>query len=392
MQDVYIVAAARSPIGNLNGMFAGMSAVDLGSQLIRQLLAQHRIATDSIDEVILGHVLTAGCGQNTARQAAIHAGIATHTPAMTINKVCGSGLKAVHLGAQAIALGDARLVVAGGMESMSQAAHVLPNARNGKKMGNWELVDSMLHDGLRDAFGHYHMGITAENLAQRFHISREVQDAFALRSQQKAAAAIAANRFSDEIVPIEVQRRRGEALLISQDESPRPDTSEELLARLKPAFTPDGSVTAGNASGINDGAAAVILCDEHTLAHLGCEPLAKITAWANAAIEPEIMGYAPVPSTRNCLQKAGWHLDELDLIEANEAFAVQAITVNQELGWDVDKVNVNGGAIALGHPIGASGCRVLVTLLHEMRRRNVSKGLATLCIGGGQGVAIAVER
>ncbi|MCP5359002.1 MAG: acetyl-CoA C-acetyltransferase [Pseudomonadales bacterium] len=392
MQDVYIIAAGRSPIGNFNGMFAGLSAVELGSQLIRQLLAQHNIAADSVDEVILGHVLTAGCGQNTARQAAIHAGIATHTPAMTINKVCGSGLKAVHLAAQAIALGDARLIVAGGMESMSQAAHVLPNARNGKKMGNWELLDSMLHDGLRDAFNNYHMGITAENLAQRFHISREAQDAFALRSQQKAAAAVAANRFHDEILPIAVPTRRGEALRISQDESPRPDTSEELLARLRPAFASDGSVTAGNASGINDGAAAVILCDEHTLKRLGCEPLAKITAWASAAIEPEIMGYAPVPATRRCLQKAGWHVDELDLIEANEAFAVQAITVNQELGWDVDKVNVNGGAIALGHPIGASGCRVLVTLLHEMRRRNARKGLATLCIGGGQGVAIAVER
>ncbi|MCB1664141.1 MAG: acetyl-CoA C-acetyltransferase [Pseudomonadales bacterium] len=392
MQDVYIIAAGRSPIGNFNGMFAGLSAVELGSQLIRQLLAQHSIAADSVDEVILGHVLTAGCGQNTARQAAIHAGIATHIPAMTINKVCGSGLKAVHLAAQAIALGDARLIVAGGMESMSQAAHVLPNARNGKKMGNWELLDSMLHDGLRDAFNNYHMGITAENLAQRFHISREAQDAFALRSQQKAAAAVAANRFHDEILPIAVPTRRGEALRISQDESPRPDTSEELLARLRPAFASDGSVTAGNASGINDGAAAVILCDEHTLKRLGCEPLAKITAWASAAIEPEIMGYAPVPATRRCLQKAGWHVDELDLIEANEAFAVQAITVNQELGWDVDKVNVNGGAIALGHPIGASGCRVLVTLLHEMRRRNARKGLATLCIGGGQGVAIAVER
>lgn len=392
MQDVYIIAAARTPIGNFNGMFSGLPAVELGGQLIQQLLARHAITADSVDEVILGHVLTAGCGQNTARQASIRAGIESHTPAMTINKVCGSGLKAVHLAAQAIALGDARLVVAGGMESMSQAAHVLPNARNGRKMGNWELLDSMLSDGLLDAFHGYHMGITAENLARRFHLSREAQDAFALNSQRRAAAAIAANRFADEILAIAMPQKRGDPMLITADESPRPDTSEELLARLKPAFTPDGSVTAGNSSGINDGAAAVILCNGDTVKRLGCEPLARIRAWANAAIAPEIMGYAPVPATRNCLRKAGWKLDELDLIEANEAFAVQALTVNQELGWDPAIVNVNGGAIALGHPIGASGCRVLVTLLHEMRRRNAHKGLATLCIGGGQGVAIAVER
>lgn len=392
MQDVYIIAAGRSAIGNFHGVFADLSAVELGSQVIGQLLHKHQIDPSLVDEVILGHVLTAGCGQNTARQASIRAGIGIATPAMTINKVCGSGLKAVHLGAQAIALGDAQLIVAGGMESMSQSAHVLPHARRGQKMGNWELVDSMLNDGLWDAFNNYHMGITAENIAEKFNISREAQDAFALESQHKAAAAMKANRFANEILPINIPQRHGDPIIVDRDQGPRPDTSSELLARLKPAFKADGTVTAGNASGLNDGAAVVILCNKAMLDKLGLPPLARITAYANAAVDPAIMGMAPVTATRNCLVKAGWRLDELDLIESNEAFAVQAIAVTDELQWDTTKLNVNGGAIALGHPIGASGCRILVTLLHEMIRRDVNKGLATLCIGGGQGVAITIER
>tara|TARA_R110001592_G_scaffold123096_2_gene330602 strand:+ start:1109 stop:2287 length:1179 start_codon:yes stop_codon:yes gene_type:complete len=392
MQDVYIIAAGRSAIGNFQGVLAELSAVDLGSQVIFQLLEKYKIDPSLIDEVILGHVLTAGCGQNTARQASIRAGIGNQTPAMTINKVCGSGLKAVHLGAQSIALGDAQLVVAGGMESMSQSGHVLPHARQGQKMGNWELVDSMLHDGLWDAFNDYHMGITAENIAAKYNISRDRQDAFALDSQHKAAAAMKVNRFAAEILPISIPQRRGDPIIVDSDQGPRPDTSAELLARLKPVFKADGTVTAGNASGLNDGAAAVVLCNKAMLDKLGVSPLAKISAYANAAIDPAIMGMAPVTATRNCLAKAGWHVDELDLIESNEAFAVQALAVTEQLQWDSTKLNVNGGAIALGHPIGASGCRVLVTLLHEMIKRDVNKGLATLCIGGGQGVAIAIER
>ena len=392
MQDVYIIAAGRSAIGNFHGILADLSAVELGSQVIAQILDKHRIDPSLIDEVILGHVLTAGCGQNTARQASIRAGIGIATPAMTINKVCGSGLKAVHLGTQAIALGDAQLIVAGGMESMSQSAHVLPHARRGQKMGNWELVDSMLNDGLWDAFNDYHMGITAENIAEKFNISREAQDAFALDSQRKAAAAMEEDRFTAEIVPINIPQRKGDPIIVDRDQGPRPDTSPELLARLKPAFKADGTVTAGNASGLNDGAAVVVLCNKAMLEKLGIAPLARIKAYANAAVDPAIMGMAPVTATRNCLAKAGWRVDELDLIESNEAFAVQALAVTEQLQWDTTKLNVNGGAIALGHPIGASGCRVLVTLLHEMIRRDVSKGLATLCIGGGQGVAIAIER
>lgn len=392
MQDVYIIAAGRSAIGNFHGVLADLSAVELGSQVIAQLLGQHRIDPSLIDEVILGHVLTAGCGQNTARQASIGAGIGISTPAMTINKVCGSGLKAVHLGAQAIALGDAQLIVAGGMESMSQSAHVLPHARRGQKMGNWELVDSMLKDGLWDAFNDYHMGITAENIAEKYHISREAQDVFALESQRKAAAAMEAGHFDTQILPVNIPQRKGEPICVDRDQGPRPDASPELLARLKPAFKSDGTVTAGNASGLNDGAAAVILCNKAMLDKLGLTPLARITAFANAAVDPAIMGMAPVTATRNCLSKAGWRVEDLDLIESNEAFAVQALAVTEQLQWDTTKLNVNGGAIALGHPIGASGCRILVTLLHEMIRRDVNKGLATLCIGGGQGVAIAIER
>lgn len=392
MQDVYIIAAGRSAIGNFQGVLADLSAVELGSQVIAQLLDRHQIDPSLIDEVILGHVLTAGCGQNTARQASIRAGIGIATPAMTINKVCGSGLKAVHLGAQAIALGDAQLIVAGGMESMSQSAHVLPNARRGQKMGNWELVDSMLKDGLWDAFNDYHMGITAENIAEKYGISREAQDAFALDSQRKATAAMEAGRFADELLPINIPQRKGEPIIVARDQGPRPETSPELLARLKPVFKKNGTVTAGNASGLNDGAAAVILCNKAMLKKLGLTPMARITAYANAAVDPAIMGMAPVTATRNCLAKSGWRVEELDLIESNEAFAVQALAVTAQLQWDTAKLNVNGGAIALGHPIGASGCRVLVTLLHEMIRRDLSKGLATLCIGGGQGVAIAIER
>lgn len=392
MQDVYIIAAGRSAIGNFQGVLANLSAVELGSQVIAQLLDKYHIDPRLVDEVILGHVLTAGCGQNTARQASVRAGIGIATPAMTINKVCGSGLKAVHLGAQAVALGDAQLIVAGGMESMSQSAHVLPNARSGKKMGNWELVDSMLKDGLWDAFNDYHMGVTAENIAEKYNISRQAQDAFALDSQRKAAAALASGRFVNEILPIRILGRKGAATIVDRDEGPRPDASPELLARLKPVFKEDGTVTAGNASGLNDGAAAVVLCNKLMLDKLGIAPLAKISAYANAAVDPAIMGMAPVTASRNCLHKAAWHVEELDLIESNEAFAVQALAVTNELQWDTAKLNVNGGAIALGHPIGASGCRVLVTLLHEMIARDAHKGLATLCIGGGQGIAIAIER
>jgi len=311
MQDVYIIAAGRSAIGNFHGVLADLSAVELGSQVIAQLLDQHQIDPSLVDEVILGHVLTAGCGQNTARQASIRAGIGIATPAMTINKVCGSGLKAVHLGTQAIALGDAQLIVAGGMESMSQSAHVLPHARRGQKMGNWELVDSMLKDGLWDAFNDYHMGITAENIAEKYNISREAQDAFALDSQHKAAAAMEADRFAAEILPISIPQRKGEPIIVDRDQGPRPDTSPELLARLKPVFKEDGTVTAGNASGLNDGAAAVILCNKAMLDKLGLAPLARITAYANAAVDPAIMGMAPVTATRNCLSKAGWQVNEL---------------------------------------------------------------------------------
>jgi acetyl-CoA C-acetyltransferase len=392
MQDIFIAAAGRSAIGSFNGALSDLSAVEMGGQVIRQLLQRHAIDPALVDEVILGHVLSAGCGQNTARQASLGAGIGITTPAMTINKVCGSGLKAVHLGAQAIALGDAQLVVAGGMESMSQAVHVLPHSRQGQKMGNWQLIDSMLHDGLIDAFNGYHMGITAENLAEKYGISRQQQDAFALSSQRKAVSAMSAGRFVDEIIPLRISQRKGDALIVDQDQGPRPDSSPELLTRLKPAFKADGTVTAGNCSGINDGAAVVVLCDAEMLKKLALTPLASIRACASAGVDPSIMGIGPVPATRRCLSKAGWRIGDLDLIEANEAFAAQALAVAQELQWDASRVNVNGGAIALGHPIGASGCRVLVTLLHEMVRRDVRKGLATLCIGGGQGVAIAVER
>lgn len=392
MQEVVIVAAGRSAIGTFQGELSGLPATEIGSQLIRALITQNNINAELIDEVIMGHVLTAGCGQNTARQASINAGLPLTTPAMTINKVCGSGLKAVHLAAQAIVSGDAQMIVAGGMENMSQSAHVLPNSRNGQKMGHWQAVDTMLHDGLWDAFNNYHMGITAENLADKYQISREQQDEFAALSQQKAQAAIESGRFSSEIVPVSIPQRKGQPRVFDQDQGPRPDTTADTLSRLAPVFKPGGTVTAGNASGLNDGAAAVIVCSKQHADSLGLNALVTIKAWANAGVDPAIMGIGPVSATKAVLAKAGWTLDEVDLIEANEAFAAQALAVAHELKWDMNKVNVNGGAIALGHPIGASGCRVLVTLIHEMIRRDAKKGIATLCIGGGQGVAIAVER
>jgi acetyl-CoA C-acetyltransferase len=392
MQEVVIVAAGRSAIGTFQGELSTVPATELGSQIIKALIARHGINPTDVNEVIMGHVLTAGCGQNTARQTSIRAGLGIETPAMTINKVCGSGLKAVHLAAQAIVTGDAEMIVAGGMENMSLSAHVLPNSRSGQKMGHWQAIDTMLHDGLWDAFNNYHMGITAENLVDKYQISREEQDAFALSSQQKALAAMESGRFSGEIIPISIPQKKGAVTLFDKDQGPRAGTTLEGLARLPAAFKPGGSVTAGNASGLNDGAAAVIVCSKARADALGLKPLVTIKAWANAGVDPAIMGIGPVSATRRVLAKAGWTLDEVDLIEANEAFAAQSLAVARELQWDMNKVNVNGGAIALGHPIGASGCRVLVTLIHEMIRRDVKKGIATLCIGGGQGVAIAVER
>ena len=392
MQEVVIVAATRTAIGSFQGALADVPATDLGAAVIRRLLEQTGLDGAQVDEVILGHVLTAGAGQNTARQAAIKAGLPHAVPALTLNKVCGSGLKALHLGAQAIRCGDAEVIIAGGMENMSLAPYVLPKARTGLRMGHGQLVDTMISDGLWDAFNDYHMGITAENLVDKYAISREEQDAFAAASQQKAIAAIEAGRFANEITPILIPQRKGEPLAFVTDEQPRAGTTAETLAKLRPAFKKDGSVTAGNASSLNDGAAAVLLMSAAKAQVLGLPVLAKIKAYANAGVDPAIMGIGPVSATRRSLEKAGWTLDQLDLIEANEAFAAQALSVGKELGWDAGKVNVNGGAIALGHPIGASGCRVLVTLLHEMLKRDAKKGLATLCIGGGQGVALLLER
>ncbi|AXI60979.1 acetyl-CoA C-acetyltransferase [Pseudomonas kribbensis] len=392
MQDVVIVAATRTAIGSFQGSLATVSAVDLGAAVIRQLLEQTGLDGAQVDEVIMGQVLTAGAGQNPARQSAIKAGLPHAVPAMTLNKVCGSGLKALHLGAQAIRCGDADVIIAGGQENMSLANYVMPGARTGLRMGHAQIVDTMISDGLWDAFNDYHMGITAENLVEKYEISREQQDAFAAASQQKAAAAIEAARFVDEITPILIPQRKGDPVAFKVDEQPRGDTTAESLAKLRPAFKKDGSVTAGNASSLNDGAAAVILMSAEKAKALGLPVLAKIAAYANAGVDPAIMGIGPVSATRRCLDKAGWSIGQLDLIEANEAFAAQSLAVAKDLQWDLDKVNVNGGAIALGHPIGASGCRVLVTLLHEMIKRDAKKGLATLCIGGGQGVALALER
>ncbi|MFZ6049786.1 acetyl-CoA C-acetyltransferase [Pseudomonas sp. CR3202] len=392
MQDVVIVAATRTAIGSFQGALANIPAHELGAAVIRQLLAQTGLKGEQVDEVILGQVLTAGAGQNPARQAAVLAGLPHAVPAMTLNKLCGSGLKALHLGIQAIRCGDAEVIIAGGQESMSLAPYILPAARTGLRMGHAKALDSLIHDGLTDAFNDYHMGVTAENLVAKYGLTREQQDAFAAASQQKAAAAIEAGRFKDEITPILIPQRKGEPVAFETDEGPRAGTTAESLAKLKPAFKKDGSVTAGNASTLNDGAAAVVLMSAAKAEALGLPVLARIKGYANAGVDPAIMGIGPVDATRRCLAKAGWSLADLDLIEANEAFAAQALSVSQELGWDMAKVNVNGGAIALGHPIGASGCRVLVTLLHEMIKRDAKKGLATLCIGGGMGVALAIER
>lgn len=393
MQDVVIVAATRTPIGSFHGALAPLPAVELGACVIRALLEKTALPADAIDEVIFGQVLTAGCGQNPARQTALRAGLPVTTPAVTLNLVCGSGLKAVLQAAQAIRCGDAEIVIAGGQESMSNAPYLLDGARTGLRLGHASMKDSVVHDGLWDAFNDYHMGITAENLAERFVISREQQDAFALRSQRKATLALEAGYFSAEITPLNVPQGKKPPRRVERDEQPRGDTQAEKLAQLKPAFRPgDGTVTAGNASSINDGAAAVMLMSASRAAALNLPALARIAGYAVSGVDPAVMGIGPVEASQQCLQRAGWTLAQVDLIEANEAFAAQALAVGQVLDWDESKVNVNGGAIALGHPIGASGCRILVTLLHEMARRNVGKGLATLCVGGGQGVALAVER
>jgi acetyl-CoA C-acetyltransferase len=391
MEEVLIVGAARTAIGKFGGTLARVPAAELGAAVIREALRRAGVAAAQVSEVVMGQVLAAGAGQNPARQASIRAGIPEEVPAMTINKVCGSGLKAVMLGAQAIAQGDADIVVAGGQENMSAAPHLLPGAREGFRMGDAKLADSMLVDGLWDAFHHIHMGITAENVAREYAVTREEQDEFALASQQKAAAALAAGRFRDEVVALEVPARKG-TVTFAEDEYPRPDTTLEALRALRPAFDPSGTVTAGNASGINDGAAAVVLVSARRARELGLVPLARVKAYASAGVDPKRMGIGPVPASKRCLARAGWEPKDLDLMEINEAFAAQAIAVNRQMGWDTAKVNVNGGAIALGHPIGASGCRILVTLLHEMVRRDAKRGLASLCIGGGMGVALAVER
>jgi acetyl-CoA C-acetyltransferase len=392
MPEAVIVGALRTAIGSFGGALAEIPAHELGAQVIRGLVQKLGLDPNSIDEIIMGQVLAAGAGQNPARQAAIAAGLPNSIPSLTINKVCGSGLKAVQLAAQAVRCGDAEIVIAGGQENMSLAPHVLPRSRNGQKMGDWTLQDSMIVDGLWDAFNNYHMGITAENVAAQFDISRVEQDSFAAATQAKTASAQATARFADEIVPVSIPQRKGEPLIFAQDEYPRASTTADSLAKLRAAFKKDGSVTAGNASGINDGAAAVVVMSATKAAALGLTPLATIKAGSSAGVDPAIMGTGPIPATQKCLAKAGWSVADLDLIEANEAFAAQAISVNRGLGWDPAKVNVNGGAIALGHPIGASGARILVTLLHEMARRDASRGLATLCIGGGQGVALALER
>ena len=391
-QEAVIVAAARTPIGAFGGSLAKIPACSLGATVLKRLLEQTGVAPERVDEVIMGQVLTAGAGQNPARQAAIVAGLPHSVPAMTINKVCGSGLKAVHLAAQAIKCDDAAIILAGGQENMSLAPHVLPQSRGGAKMGDWKLVDSMIADGLWDAFNDCHMGTTAENIARRFNISREQQDEFAAASQKKTERAQAKRVFEEEIVPISIPQRKGEPVVFATDEYPKQGVTAAGIAKLRPAFDKAGTVTAANASGLNDGAAAVLVMARETAESLGLQALASIRAYASAGVDPAIMGTGPIPATRRCLEKAGWEIAQLDLVEANEAFAAQALSVNNALGWDPEKVNVNGGAIALGHPIGASGCRVLVALLHEMRRRDASKGLATLCIGGGQGVALAVER
>lgn len=387
MDDVVVVAAGRTAVGKFGGALSKIPATELGSRVIRQLLRQIDLTGDVIDEVIMGQVLTAGCGQNPARQASINAGLPDTVPAYTVNKVCGSGLKAVHLAAQAIRSGDAQIVIAGGQENMSLAPHVLQHSRDGLRIGDGVLTDTMLSDGLHDAYAYYHMGVTAENVAQKFGITREEQDAYALLSQQKAEAAQRAGRFRQEIIPLQNANK-----MVDSDEHPRHGMTPALLASLKPAFVEDGTVTAGNASGINDGAAAVVLMAAKKAEELRLHTLASIKASSSAGVDPAFMGMGPVPAAKRCLMKAGWKVEDLDLMEINEAFAAQAIAVNREMGWNTERINVNGGAIALGHPIGASGCRILVTLIHEMIRRDARRGLASLCIGGGMGIAMAIER
>ena len=390
MTEIVIASAARTPVGSFSGAFSSMPAHALGQVAIQAALARAGVKPDEVDEVILGQILTAGAGQNPARQAAMAAGIPAERTAFGINQLCGSGLRAVALAAQQIATGDATIVVAGGQESMTQSTHCA-NLRAGQKMGSLEFIDTMLKDGLWDAFHGYHMGNTAENVAQKFQLTREEQDRFAAESQRKAGEAMKAGRFRDEIAAVTVKGRKGD-VVVENDEYPKPETTFDVLQKLRPAFAKDGTVTAGNASGINDGAAAAVVMSAAEAARRGIAPLARIVSWATAGVDPAIMGTGPIPASRKALRKAGWSLDSLDLIEANEAFAAQACAVNKDLGWDPAKVNVNGGAIALGHPIGASGARVLTTLLYEMQRRGAKRGLATLCIGGGMGVAMCVER
>ena len=391
-REIVIVAATRTALGSFGGSLSSIPAHKLGAEVIASLLKKTGINNTQIDEVILGQVLTAGSGQNPARQAAIEAGLPYETPSMTINKVCGSGLKAVQLAFQAIACGDAEIIIAGGQESMSLSSHVLPKSREGKKMGPWAMVDTMVVDGLWCAFNDCHMGVTAENIATKFDYSRESQDEFALDSQQKTEAAQKSDLFRDEITPISIPQRRGDDIIFDSDEFPRHSSSLDSLAKLRPAFAKDGTVTAGNASGINDGAAAVMVMSASKAKELGLKSMARIVSYSSTGVDPTIMGTGPIPASTKCLEKAGWKASELDRIEANEAFAAQAMSVNDSLGWDKSKVNVTGGSISLGHPIGASGARILVTLLHGMERDKANKGLATMCIGGGMGVAIAVER
>ncbi len=392
MTNIVIVAAQRTAVGKFGGSLAKISAPELGAHVIKGLLEKTGVAGDAISEVILGQVLTAGSGQNAARQSVVKSGLPLSVPAMTINKVCGSGLKAVMLASQAIRCGDADIIIAGGQENMSAAPHVLLGSRDGQRMGDWKMTDSMIVDGLWDVYNQYHLGITAVNFATAHSVSRDAQDAFALASQQKATAAQDAGRFKAEILALSIAQRKGDPIIFDTDEFVNRKTTAEALSGLRPAFDKAGTVTAGNASGINDGAAAVMVMTEQRATQLGITPLARIVSYSSAALDPKIMGMGPVPASRLALQKAGWKAQDLDLMEINEAFAAQACAVNQEMGWDTSKINVNGGAIAIGHPIGASGCRILVSLLHEMGRRNAKKGLASLCIGGGMGVALAVER
>ena len=392
LQDaVYIVAAKRTPIGKLNGALASLSAAELGGQLIQAMLAETGVATDAVSEVIMGQVLTGGAGQNPARQASLRGGLPVSVPAMTVNKVCGAGQKSIHLAAQAIRCGDADCVIAGGQDSMTSAPHFMSGIRGGVRMGDRVVKDSIITDGLWDAFHQVHMGVTVESLAQRYQITRDEQDRFALRSQEKAEAAIRSGRFGDEIVPVSIKTRQGD-VIVDRDEHPSPATTLEGLGRLKPVFDRAGTITAGNASGLNDGAAAVLVMSETRMNELGLKPLARIASYASAGVEPMDMGLGPVAASYLALEKAGWQAHELDVMEINEAFAAQAIAVNREMGWNEEIINISGGAIALGHPLAGSGCRIVVTLLHEMTRRNARKGLASLCIGGGQGVAICLER